>query len=225
MSVWTIVVAAGRGHRFGGDKQAVDLSGRPVLARSVATAAEMSDGVVVVAASDRLAVVTDLLVGIERMAEVVSGGSTRASSVRAGLAAVPTEATVILVHDGARPLASVDLFRRVASRVGKGVDAVVPGVAVSDSLRTVAGGILDREEVIAVQTPQAFSAQVLRDAHRFCDEASDDATLVEAAGGTVVVMEGETTNVKITVPFDLAVAELSLASAWSDEAGRMTTGG
>ena len=127
MSVWTIVVAAGRGDRFGGDKQVVDLSGRPVLARSVATAAEVSDGVVVVAASDRRAVVTDLLVGIEGVVEVVAGGSTRASSVRAGLVAVPDEATVVLVHDGARPLASVELFRRVASGVGEGVDAVVPG--------------------------------------------------------------------------------------------------
>ena len=225
MSVWTIVVAAGRGDRFGGDKQVADLSGRPVLARSVATAAEVSDGVVVVAASDRRAAVTDLLVGIEGVVEVVAGGSTRASSVRAGLAAVPDEATVVLVHDGARPLASVDLFRRVASGVGEGVDAVVPGVAVSDSLRAVTGGALDREEVIAVQTPQAFSAWALRDAHRLGGEASDDASLVEAAGGTVVVVEGEATNAKITVPLDLVVAELSLGSARPDHGGGMVVGG
>ena len=222
MSVWTIVVAAGRGDRFGGDKQVADLSGRPVLAHSVSTAAEVSDGVVVVAAPDRRAAVADLLVGIEGVVEVVAGGSTRASSVRAGLAAVPDEATVVLVHDGARPLASVDLFRRVASGVGEGVDAVVPGVAVSDSLRAVTGGALDREEV---QTPQAFSAWALRDAHRLGGEASDDASLVEAAGGTVVVVEGEATNAKITVPLDLVVAELSLGSARPDHGGGMVVGG
>jgi len=180
---------------------------------------------VVVAASDRRAAVADLLVGIEGVVEVVAGGSTRASSVRAGLAAVPDEATVVLVHDGARPLASVDLFRRVASGVGDGVDAVVPGVAVSDSLRAVTGGALDREGVIAVQTPQAFSAWALRDAHRLGGEASDDASLVEAAGGTVVVVKGEATNAKITVPLDLVVAELSLGSVRPDQGGGMVVGG
>jgi 2-C-methyl-D-erythritol 4-phosphate cytidylyltransferase len=185
----------------------------------------VSDGVVVVTAADRHAVVADLLVGIEGVVEIVPGGSTRASSVRAGLVAVPDEATVVLVHDGARPLASVDLFRRVASGVGEGVDAVVPGVVVSDSLRSVTGGTLDREEVIAVQTPQAFSALALRDAHRLGGEASDDASLVETAGGTVVVVEGEVSNVKITVPLDLAVAELSLGSARPDHGGGMVVSG
>ena len=141
------------------------------------------------------------------------------------MVAVPDEATVVLVHDGARPLASVELFRRVASGVGEGVDAVVPGVAVSDSLRAGTGGALDREEVIAVQTPQGFSARALRDAHRLGGEASDDASMVEAAGGTVVVVEGEATNAKITVPLDLVMAELLLGSIRPDHGGGMVAGG
>ena len=225
MSLWTIVVAAGRGDRFGSDKQVADLSGRPVLVRSATTAAKVSDGLVVVVASDRCAAVTDLMVGIEGVVEVVSGGSTRSSSVRAGLALVPDEATVVLVHDGARPLASVDLFQRVASEVREGVDAVVPGITVSDSLRAVSGGVLDREKVIAVQTPQAFGARALREAHLLDGEASDDATLVEAVGGTVMVVEGETTNVKITVPLDLVMAGLLLGPDDLDYCKGGVTGG
>ena len=210
MDVWTIVVAAGRGSRFGRDKQAAELSGRPVLIRSVVTASEVSEGVVVVTASDRLATVNELVGSLDRVSVVVPGGPTRSSSVRAGLEAVPETATVVLVHDGARPLASVDLFRRVVAGVEDGADAVVPGIGVSDSLRNVSGGVVDRKDVIAVQTPQGFNARSLRDAYRLGGEAPDDATLVEAAGGTVVVVDGEVTNSKITVPLDLVIAELSL---------------
>lgn len=225
MSMWTIVVAAGRGDRFGGDKQVADLWGRPVLTYSVATAAEVSDGVVVVVVSDRRDAMVDILAGIEGVVKVVPGGPTRASSVRAGLAAVPDEATVVLVHDGARPLASADLFRLVAAGLEEGVDAVVPGVMLRDSLRSVGGGVVDREEVIAVQTPQAFSAVALRDAHCSGADASDDAALVEAAGGTVLVVEGESTNAKITVPIDLVVAELSLGLIRSDDRRGKLAGG
>ena len=217
MNGWTVVVAAGQGDRFGGYKQAANLSGRPVLVHSVAGASKVSDGVVVVTAADRQEAVTDLTRGFDLVSKVVPGGPTRSSSVRAGLAVVPKEATVVLVHDGARPLASVDLFRRVVASVVDGADAVVPGVAVRDSLRKACGGELDREAVIAVQTPQGFNARSLRDAHRLGGEASDDATLVEAAGGRVAVIDGEETNLKITVPLDLVIAELSIGAV-GDEA-------
>ncbi|MEE2768395.1 MAG: 2-C-methyl-D-erythritol 4-phosphate cytidylyltransferase [Actinomycetota bacterium] len=225
MNVWTIVVAAGQGDRFGGDKQVADLSGRPVLTHSVTVASKVSDGVVVVTAASRQAAVTDLMRGFDPLPKVVPGGPTRSSSVRSGLAAVPKKATVVLVHDGARPLASVDLFRRVVAGVADGADAVVPGVAVSDSLRKVCGGVLDRETVIAVQTPQGFSARSLRDAHRSGGEVSDDATLVEAAGGRVVVIDGETNNLKITVPLDLAVAELLIGAVGFGAEGEAGFGG
>ena len=214
MSVWTIVVAAGRGERFGGDKQVADLGGRPVVARSVATAAEASDGVVLVAAPERLSAAEALVAGVRGVdgVTVVSGGATRSASVRAGLAAVPDDAEVVLVHDGARPLATGALFARVVAAVRAGADAVVPGVAVADSLRAVDGGPLDRDGVLAVQTPQGFPAHRLRAAHVGGDDASDDATLVEAAGGTVVVVDGEPTNLKITRPVDLALAAAALGA-------------
>ena len=215
MSVWTVVVAAGSGERFGGDKQAADLGGRPVVAHSVATAASASDGVVVVVAPDRLTAAESLFAGVERrdaVVTVVAGGTTRAASVRAGLAAVPDDAEVVLVHDGARPLATPALFDRVVVAVRAGADAVVPVVPVADSLRAVDGGVVDRDGVLAVQTPQGFPADRLRAAHGAGSDASDDATLVEAAGGTVVVVDGEPANLKITRPVDLALAAATLGA-------------
>tara|TARA_B110000438_G_scaffold144292_2_gene139014 strand:+ start:1528 stop:2238 length:711 start_codon:yes stop_codon:yes gene_type:complete len=216
VSVWTIVVAAGRGERFGGDKQAANLGGRSVVSRSVATAAEASDGVVVVVAPERLVAAGALVgggYGAATVVTLVTGGVTRSASVRAGLAAVPDDAVVVLVHDGARPLASVALFARVVAAVRAGADAVVPGVAVADSLRAVDGGVVDRDGVLAVQTPQGFPANRLRAAHAAGGDASDDATLVEAAGGTVVVVDGEPANLKITRLVDLALAAAALGSA------------
>jgi len=206
VTIWTIVVAAGRGERFGGDKQAADLGGRPVVAHSVATAMRASDGVVVVVAAERLDEAEVLLAEADGVLAVVDGGATRSDSVRSGLAAVPDDAEVILVHDGARPLASDALFARVVAAVKAGADAVVPGVPVADSLRAIDGSVVDRDGVIAVQTPQGFSAHRLRSAHAAGGDASDDATLVEAAGGTVVVVDGEVANLKITRPVDLALA-------------------
>ena len=206
MSVWTIVVAAGHGERFGGDKQVADLGGRPVVVHSVDTATRASDGVVVVVAPERLAAVEVLVGGIEGVVSVVAGGATRSASVRAGLVLVPEDAEVVLVHDGARPLASSDLFARVGAAVRDGADAVVPGVPVADSLRDVEGGVVERDDVLAVQTPQGFSADRLRAAHAAGADSSDDATLVEADGGTVVVVDGDLTNFKITRPVDLTLA-------------------
>ena len=136
-----------------------------------------------------------------------AGGATRSASVRAGLAAVPADAAVVLVHDAARPLASPALFGRVVDAVRAGADAVVPAIPVADTLRRRSGGIVDRDELLAVQTPQGFRAGALRDAHARGGDATDDATLVEGLGGTVVVVEGEPANRKITDPADLAAAE------------------
>src|SRR5690606_27905586 len=155
-----------------------------------------ADGVVLVVAAGRAG-------DAEPAADaVVAGADTRSGSVRAGLAAVPADAEVIVVHDGARPLAGADLFAAVVRAVREGADAAVPGVPVHDTLRSGAGGVIDRDGVVAVQTPQAFRAGALRDAHRGGDEATDDASLVEAAGGKVVVVDGSPTNLKITRPSD-----------------------
>ncbi|HJL89256.1 MAG TPA: 2-C-methyl-D-erythritol 4-phosphate cytidylyltransferase [Acidimicrobiales bacterium] len=216
MSVWTVVVAAGEGRRFGSDKQSADLGGVSVLGRSVATASAVSVGVVVVVGESRVEGARTLLAGVVGFVEVVSGGATRSASVRAGLAAVPRAAEVVLVHDGARPLATEAVYGRVIAAVRAGADAVVPVVAISDSLRSTSGGVVDREMVLAVQTPQGFGAAAIRAAHAGGADATDDATLVEASGGTVVVVTGETDNVKITRPVDLEVARCLLAEGFED---------
>lgn len=202
MTVWAIVVAAGSGSRFGGAKQFEDLQGRRVVDWALAASRSVADGVVLVVPAGRT--------GDEFPAAdaVVAGGATRAGSVRAGLAAVPADAEVILVHDGARPFASPALFAAVVAAVGDGADAAVPGVPVSDTIKRVLGGrvvaTLDREELVAVQTPQAFAAAALRGAHAAGGEATDDAALVEAAGGHVVVVDGDPANTKITRREDLS---------------------
>ena len=209
MSVWTVVVAAGSSERFGADKQSADLVGRTVLERSVDAAGD-SDGVVVVVAPAVVGEVTERLGG--SVHAVVAGGATRSASVRAGLAVVPDVANVVLVHDGARPLASRDLFARVVAAVAAGADAVVPGVPVNDSLRRVDGAV-DREGMMAVQTPQGFPAATLRAAHAGGADASDDAALVEAYGGSVVVVDGEADNLKVIRPVDLLVARQVLEAS------------
>jgi 2-C-methyl-D-erythritol 4-phosphate cytidylyltransferase len=202
--VWAIVVAAGSGRRFGAAKQYEPLAGRRVLDWSLAAARAAADGVVVVVPPDRAG-------DDEPVADaVVPGAATRSGSVRAGLAAVPDAAGVVVVHDGARPLADAATFAAVVAAVRAGADAALPGLPVSDTLRARTGALIDRDELVAVQTPQAFRTAALRRAHAGGAEATDDATLVEASGGKVVVVDGSPTNVKITHPTDLAVAEALL---------------
>ena len=198
--VWTIVVAAGSGARYGRPKQFDDLNGRRIVDRAVDAARQVSNGVVVVVPAG-----TEDDDGFD---VAVAGGSTRSESVRRGLDAVPDDADVIVVHDGARPLATVDLFRRVIEAVEAGADGAVPGMPVTDTIKQILpdGTVVntpDRARLVAVQTPQAFAAHVLRRAHAGHAEATDDAALIEAAGGHVVVVAGEADNRKITRPEDL----------------------
>lgn len=196
------MVAAGSGTRFGKPKQFESLGGETVLDYAITQALTVSVGVVVVLATDRL--------GLQLPTGCISveGGATRSESVRAGLEAVPETAGIICVHDAARPLASEDLFRRVIESVRGGADGAVPGIAVSDTIKEVDNfGVVTRTvpraRIVAVQTPQAFAAQKLRAAHASGEEGTDDAELVERAGGKIVVVNGEITARKITMPDDL----------------------
>ncbi len=205
--MWTIVVAGGAGERFGAPKQYELLDdARRVIDVSRAVAEQATDGVVVVVPAPDA-----------QRERGVAGGATRSDSVRAGLAAVPPEATIICVHDAARPLASTELYDRVVDAVRQGADGAVPGVAVTDTIKVVAEGIvtatLDRSTLVAVQTPQAFRAATLRRAHEDLGASTDDAVLVESIGGTVVVVEGEAANRKITGPGDLDWARRAIGES------------
>ena len=202
--VWAIVVAAGSGRRFGGAKQYADLAGRRVVDWAVDGARSVADGVVLVVRADAAAE-PEPAVDV-----VVAGADARSGSVRAGLAAVPGDAEVVLVHDGARPLAGHGVFRAVVDAVLTGADAAVPVVEVIDSISDPHGVPVDRASLRAVQTPQGFSAEVLRRVHAGAPEATDDASLVVAAGGRVRLVAGERWNLKVTDPDDLAVAEALL---------------
>jgi 2-C-methyl-D-erythritol 4-phosphate cytidylyltransferase len=201
-----VVVAAGSGARFGGPKQFAMLGGRPLAAWAVDAARPVSTGVVLVVPPESLD-----RAGAWGADAVVAGGSTRSASVRAGLSAVPVDAEIVVVHDGARPLASAALFRAVVAEVESGADACVPALPVADTLKLVADGTvvstLERGGVVAVQTPQAFRAEVLRSVHRSGADTTDDAGLVEAAGATVRVVPGEPANIKVTTPADLELVQ------------------
>jgi 2-C-methyl-D-erythritol 4-phosphate cytidylyltransferase len=213
--VWTVVVGGGSGQRYGRPKQYEPLGGERVIDRSRRVAEQASDGVVVVVPAN----------DVDRESGV-AGGDTRSASVRAGLDAVPDDVDVICVHDAARPLASEQLYRRVIDAVNDGADAAIPGVAVADTIKVIdaAGTVVDtpdRSTLVAVQTPQAFRASVLRAAHAGGREATDDAALVESAGGRVVVVAGEANNRKITHPDDLEWARnlVDGSADVSDESG------
>ena len=206
--IWTVIVAAGSGTRFGGAKQYLELAGSRVVDRSVAVAAQVSDGVVVVVPASDVAAESERLTA----SAVVAGGPSRAASVRNGLAAVPHDVAIVCVHDAARPLAGTEVYQRVIDEVRSGAAGAVPVVPVTDTIRSVDGGAVDRSTLQAVQTPQAFEAELLRMAHADAAEATDDAGLVEAAGYAVVAVEGHPRNIKITHPDDLAAAEAWLAT-------------
>jgi 2-C-methyl-D-erythritol 4-phosphate cytidylyltransferase len=224
-SVWALVVAAGSGTRFGRPKQFAPLCGRPVVAWAVDVARSRCDGVVLVLPAAHLP--SEPSKPDERFGAdlVVAGGDSRSASVRAGLGAVPAEAEVVVVHDAARPLATPALFDAVlAPLADSAVAGVVCAVPVADTLKRLGAAgrdaawrpvveTVDRQELVAVQTPQAFRAEVLRRAHAGEPEATDDAALVESLGERVVVVAGDPANRKLTTPLDLVVAEALVAGA------------
>ncbi len=194
-----VIVAAGSGARFGRSKHDLVLGGIPLWQRCIDV---FSD-----AGIDDVVVVGDVPGG-------VPGGTHRRDSVLIGLEAFETPSEWVLIHDAARPLITASLVRSIIDAVpGIEADGVVPAVAVTDTIKRVSDerivATVDREDLVAVQTPQAFRFDALLAAHRATPDAAvtDDAVLVELAGGTVVVVEGERSNMKITYPGDLALAE------------------
>jgi 2-C-methyl-D-erythritol 4-phosphate cytidylyltransferase len=222
MAVWAVLAAAGRGERLGSDrpKAFARLAGRPLLAESLERleGSEWIDAIVVAAPPEweEPSILVAEEIGAGKVSSCVTGGDTRSESVRLALAEVPDDAAVVLVHDAARPLLPDDVIERVLAPLGEGWDGAVPGLPVSDTIKRVDGNdvveTLPRDELIAVQTPQAFIASALREAVSGDPAgASDCASLVEAQGGRIKVVEGDRRLLKVTDPDDLALIESWLA--------------
>jgi 2-C-methyl-D-erythritol 4-phosphate cytidylyltransferase len=218
VSVWAVLVAAGRGERLGEDrpKAFVRLGGLPLLAESLRRLDESAwiDHVVVVAPAgwEEPAILLAEELGASKVSACVTGGATRTESVRAGVADIPADAAVIVVHDAARPLLPDEVVGRVIEALGRGFDGAVPGLPVTDTVKRVRDGVVQetllRDDLVTVQTPQAFVAPVLRAALEHGD-GSDCASLVEANAGRVTVVEGDERLVKVT-----SRADLERVAAW-----------
>jgi 2-C-methyl-D-erythritol 4-phosphate cytidylyltransferase len=212
-----LIVAAGQGQRFGGYKQFVQLAGKPVLIHSVKAfeRCPMISGIVVVAPVRRLAVVRRMLrvFAVRKLLAIVPGGETRAGSVRAGLSVLPAQGYVA-VHDAVRPLIHAGMLT-TGLRACKNRGAATYGYPVTDTLKRVSGqevlSTVDRNGLLAVQTPQFFSLELLRRAHAQARRArlqvTDDCELVERLGVHPVWIPGPRTNLKITTPDDLNVIQ------------------
>ncbi|HWG55727.1 MAG TPA: 2-C-methyl-D-erythritol 4-phosphate cytidylyltransferase [Gaiellaceae bacterium] len=218
MSVWALLVAAGRGDRLGEErpKAFVRLGELPLLAEPLRRLDESSwiDAVVVAAPPgwEEPAILVAEELSATKVVACVTGGATRADSVRAALEEVGDDALVTVVHDAARPLVTDDVLERVLAPLSEGWDGVVPALPLADTVKRVEGErvveTVDRGGLYAVQTPQAFLAPVLRDAHRGdSDGATDCSSLVERRGGRVKVVAGDPRLLKVTAPADLALVE------------------
>ena len=215
---WALLVAAGAGRRLGGDrpKAFAALAGRPLLAESLDRLDRSAwiDAIVIAAppAWEEPVILLAEELAASKVAAVVTGGETRAESVRAALAEVADDAIAIVVHDAARPLVDDAILERVLVPLAEGVDGVIPGVPIADTVKTVSGGFvsatLDREGLVTVQTPQAFRGDMLRAAYAGdLGDATDCASLVERAGGRIRVVPGDARLLKVTSPADIALVE------------------
>jgi 2-C-methyl-D-erythritol 4-phosphate cytidylyltransferase len=214
-----VLVAAGRGERLGDErpKAFARLGALPLLAEPLRRLdeSEWIDAIVVVAPPEweEPAILVAEEIGASKVSACVTGGVTRSASVRLGLDEVPPDAGVVLVHDAARPLLPPELVPRLLEALAEGFDGAVPGLPVTDTVKLVHDGVVvetpSRDQLVAVQTPQAFVAPVLRAAA--AGEGSDCASLVEAAGGRIKVVPGDERLLKVTTPDDLRRVEALLA--------------
>jgi 2-C-methyl-D-erythritol 4-phosphate cytidylyltransferase len=218
VSVWAVLAAAGRGERLGSDrpKAFARLGGRPLLAESLERLEESGwiDAIVIAAPPDweEPSILVAEEIAATKVSSAVTGGASRSESVQLALEEVPEEAAVVLVHDAARPLLPEDVIERVLAPLSEGWDGVVPGVPLADTVKRVEGDrvveTLSRDDLVAVQTPQAFLADVLRRAlSGDVSSATDCASLVESQGGRIKVVEGDPRLLKVTDADDLALVE------------------
>jgi 2-C-methyl-D-erythritol 4-phosphate cytidylyltransferase len=219
VSVWAVLAAAGRGERLGDDrpKAFARLGDLPLVAEPLRRLdeSEWIEGIVVAAPPgwEEPCIVLAEELGAGKVSAVVTGGDTRAASVRAALAEVPEDAAFVLVHDAARPLVSDEVIGRVLAPLSEGYDGAIPVVPISDTVKRVREGdvveTVEREGLVLSQTPQAFVAAALRRAATGEGQGTDCAALVEKQGGRIKAVDGDQRLLKVTSPEDLA-----LVSSW-----------
>ena len=215
-----VIVAAGSSQRMGSDKIMMKLGAMPVLARTVLAFEnnEYVDEIIIVTKTEKLEEIADLCFknGLHKVKQVVSGGATRMESALAGVSACRHGAELIAIHDGARPLVSQELITRTIE-AARAYRAAVPAVASTDTLKAVdergfITGTLDRTMTRRVQTPQVFEADLIKGALTKAVELkltlTDDCSAMDMMGVKTITVEGELTNIKITTPEDLPVAEM-----------------
>ncbi|MDF2568867.1 MAG: ispDF [Sporomusa sp.] len=235
--VCLIIAAAGQGKRMGAgiNKVLIPLLGKPVLVHTVLAACAVQDvsSLIVTAAAEEIETMNLLLseLDIPMAWQVVAGGSERQYSIANALKAVPNDADIIVVHDGARPLIDASLFNQ-AVMAARQFQAAIVAVPVKDTIKSAdtAGWVLgtpDRRNLWAVQTPQAFSASLLKEAYERAAKdgylGTDDATLIERMGVKVKVVQGNYQNIKVTTPEDLRFAGMLLANR-QEEIGIIRSG-
>ena len=215
-----VIVAAGSASRMGGiDKVMAPLGGEPMILRTVRAfeACEAVKEIVIVTRKDLMGPIAELCSGFTKIRSVVQGGSSRQESVKLGLLAFSKEVRLAAVHDGARPLVSVELIDKVI-RAAHSYGAAAPAIPVKDTIKIFEGGFIaatpDRSTLRAVQTPQVIDRDLLLGALEKAEQEgtalTDDCSAVEHIGMRVRLVEGEERNLKVTTPLDLKIAELLL---------------
>lgn len=220
MSVSAVIVAAGTSKRMndGADKLYVHLSGRPLLAWTISRfeSTEIIDEIIVVAREDEVAKVKEMTKseGFAKVSSVVKGGEYRQQSTRNGLNAISNDSKVVLIHDGARPLIRTSDIKRIVESAEE-YGAALLAVPSKDTVKEVRNGMvtqtLPRETVWLAQTPQGFRKELLQEAFSSAEEegyiGTDEASLVERIGKDVAIVEGHSSNIKVTVTSDIGVAQ------------------
>ena len=224
MKRYAIIVAGGKGLRMGGElpKQFIPIEGRPVLMRTLDAfhACDASIQLILVLPHDHQAYWHELCAQYQFAVphRIADGGATRFHSVQSGLSLVDAPEALVAVHDGVRPFVSPEVIRRCYAEA-EAHGAVVPVIPVVETVRQLVGEgskTVARDAYRLVQTPQTFRATLLRRAYEqpYCDAFTDDASVVEALGSAVSLVDGNRENIKLTTPFDLIVAKALVDSGW-----------
>ena len=223
-----IIVAAGSGKRMGTEirKQFLTLFGRPVLSHTIEAVEKCNlvGSIIIVTNEEDILTVKDIVssAACEKVSAIVAGGATRAQSVRNGLNELPKDTEIVLIHDGVRPVVAESLIENVIMDARKHGAAAL-GVKIKDTIKTVdkdgfIAETLDREKMVAIQTPQCFQYDIIKRAYEnFSADATDDCSLVETLGERIKITEGSYTNIKLTTKEDMAILSRLIELNYEDE--------